>query len=90
MGVIMRQGSGGGGEITLPPAIMRSGAVEQFKKEKPVEIKENFLIKEKEETEIKEVSEIDFLRTKFEEQEGKEVPRNKKNDIDWIKSKLNT
>jgi len=31
---------------------------------------------------------LDELRAKYQEQEGKEVPVNKKNDAEWISSKL--
>lgn len=41
------------------------------------------------ETELsEEESESADLKAKYEEQEGKPVPNNKKNDIEWIKSKL--
>lgn len=55
---------------------------------KPEIQKESFLVKEKEEAEVKEVSELEFLKGKYEEQEEKPVPNNKKNDVEWIKSKL--
>ncbi len=35
-----------------------------------------------------EEKELAELKAKYEEQEGKPVPNNKKNDIEWIKSKL--
>jgi len=54
------------------------------KDEKQIEKKE---LPPKEESIIG-VGELDDLKAKYEEQEGKEVPNNKKNDKDWIKNKL--
>jgi len=39
-------------------------------------------------TQKQETSHIDWLRNDYMEKHGKEVPVNKKNDIEWIKSKL--
>jgi hypothetical protein len=36
----------------------------------------------------KEVSQIEKLRIKYQEKLGKTVPNNKKNDADWIQSKI--
>ena len=91
----MRQGSSGIGSGKIPPVLMRSGAVEQFKKEKPVDAIEEVPLVSGPPMENSPVQPpledtIEALRVLFETQEGKPVPNNKKNDAEWIKSKLNT
>jgi hypothetical protein len=105
MGAIMSQGASGSSEVGLTTAIMSQGATEQFKKEpvlEPLEV----VIESVEPVvepvlEPKELIEdaapednvdqiLNELRAKYEEKEGKPVPVNKKNDIEWMTLKINS
>lgn len=81
----MSQGSRGITQISgNTSAFMSIGAKPNFKKEATKE--EIELASEIISTELT----LEELRNAYEIQESKEVPVNKKNNIEWIKSKLNT
>ena len=64
------------------PVVEEEVVVEEVVEDEEVVVDEEELIEED--------LDLDGARAAYEEQEGKEVPVNKKNDLEWIKSKLNT
>lgn len=76
--------------LGIPADMVRQGILTLDKKEKKKEDRPEVIVEENNTTDSVSVDDlsIEELHKIFEEKEGKTVPVNKKNDINWIKNKI--